>query len=80
MKYSNTKLTTGVMFALNQLGSVVFLYNLKDASLSNSVPVSNAISLIASALTSAYFFGEKIGTLGVVGILLATLGLFLCNI
>ncbi|VDO09990.1 unnamed protein product [Rodentolepis nana] len=57
MKYAKP-IALPVYFLLNQLGSLLFFFNLKDASLSSQVPLSNSLALIVAAITARVFYKE----------------------
>lgn len=66
-----------VIFGLNQIGSVMFVFFIRFVEMAKGSTIANGISLLVSYLIELYYGMVKVSFKGVVGILLILGGLYL---
>ena len=66
-----------IIFGLNQIGSVMFVYFIRYVEMAKGSTIANGISLLVSYLIELYYGMVKVSFKGVVGILLIIGGLYL---
>ncbi len=77
-----TEYNTLIPYAINQCGSLLFLYLLSSEPVSQAVPIVNSLTFIFTAIVGYFFCGEKIGSpiLLLIGVLLVLVGTYVCLI
>ena len=77
-----TEYNTLIPYAINQCGSLLFLYLLSSEPVSQAVPIVNSLTFIFTAIVGYFFCGEKIGSpiLLFIGVLLVLVGTYVCLI
>jgi multidrug transporter EmrE-like cation transporter len=67
------------VFALNQLGSVLFVHCLADQNLSVVVPTCNSLTFVSTAVCGVVFAGENVPSARkVLGMILTVIGVGIC--
>eukprot|EP00474_Spongospora_subterranea_P010011 CRZ10469.1 hypothetical protein [Spongospora subterranea] len=65
-------------YGINQLGSVLYVYTLKNSDISMALPVCNALALSFTALTGRIIGERPLSPEGILGVITTMIGVSIC--
>lgn len=78
IKFLVTRWQYIIPFALNQCGSVLFVWGLQDSEMTVAVPIANSLSFLFTAVTAIVLGENKPNIKILIGIALVIIGISIC--